>query len=232
MQNNDYVYLGEKVRSTFKKQQYTKNTDYDFQFIFERIKNREINEFLDLGCGIGRFTKKFAEKNIKKITAIDISKDMIEEAKLINNHQNINYIVMDGEKFDFSNKYDVILSIYTGVFGLLPTKKRNITLLNRITSSIKGNGSIILMFRNLDYYKNKGKLNKDDQVKSVIFIEGEYLSFSITTFDMIEIKKILESKKFESINFFSANSGDFGANQINYSTKEIIVIAHRGKYES
>ncbi|QED46269.1 class I SAM-dependent methyltransferase [Cytobacillus dafuensis] len=66
---------------------------------------------LDLGCGTGHFSKYCIEKGASKVIGLDISKNMIEEAKKNNEHEKIEYICAPIEDMDFpKGKFDVIIS--------------------------------------------------------------------------------------------------------------------------
>lgn len=66
---------------------------------------------LDLGCGEGGMSKYFITKGAKHVTAIDISKNMIKEAKKLNPSPKIDYLVLEMEKIDtLKKKYDIVFS--------------------------------------------------------------------------------------------------------------------------
>jgi tRNA (cmo5U34)-methyltransferase len=67
---------------------------------------------MDLGCGTGTIAKKIKEKFPNaQLTCLDLSENMIEMAKLkLANFSDVNYQVADFYNFDFSKKYDVIVS--------------------------------------------------------------------------------------------------------------------------
>jgi SAM-dependent methyltransferase len=104
-----------------------------------------INTGLDVGCGTGEFTNKLALK-CKRAIGIDISKVMIEEAKIRSKNANVDFYNIDVDVFlNTSNeKYDVIISIAT--FHHL-NMERTLTLLKEKLSI---NGLILI----LDLYKN------------------------------------------------------------------------------
>lgn len=66
------------------------------------------SEVLDIGCAIGSFTKYIADKGYK-ITGIDISPKMIENAK--RRVSNAYFEVMDMLELDLNKKYDGIMAI-------------------------------------------------------------------------------------------------------------------------
>ena len=67
---------------------------------------------LDLGCGTGTVTKTLKEhfKNAH-VTCLDLAENMIEMAKIkLNDYNDIEYTVGDFYEYNFTAKYDVIVS--------------------------------------------------------------------------------------------------------------------------
>jgi SAM-dependent methyltransferase len=69
------------------------------------MSNTDTSDVIDIGCGTGYATSKFAKKT-KKITGIDISEASIEEAK---RYKNIDFVAMSIEDFakESTNKYSL-----------------------------------------------------------------------------------------------------------------------------
>lgn len=66
---------------------------------------------LDLGCGNGAMSKYFIEQGASYVLALDISENMITEAKEKNNNPNITYDVLGMEKIDtIKEKFDLVFS--------------------------------------------------------------------------------------------------------------------------
>lgn len=66
---------------------------------------------LDLGCGNGTMSKYFIENGASYVLALDISKNMIEEAKEKNNDKSIKYEVLGMEEISsIKEKFDLVFS--------------------------------------------------------------------------------------------------------------------------
>jgi SAM-dependent methyltransferase len=75
------------------------------------LPNLKGKRILDLGCGNGGMSKYFIENGAEYVLALDISKNMIEEAKQKNNHSNITYEVLGMEDLNkIKEKFDMVFS--------------------------------------------------------------------------------------------------------------------------
>lgn len=76
-----------------------------------KINNKSI---LDLGCGHGYYARLFAKLGAKKILGIDISKKMIQDAKMLTkNCPTIKYLVGDMRTLPTLGKFDLVLAIFS-----------------------------------------------------------------------------------------------------------------------
>lgn len=75
------------------------------------ISNLKEKNVLDIGCGVGCFSKYCIENGAAFVIGLDISKNMIEQAKKLNNHKDVEYICEPIEDINFASaKFDVIAS--------------------------------------------------------------------------------------------------------------------------
>ena len=74
------------------------------------IKDYNLN-ILEIGPGDGRLTKEIISFRPKKLTLVEIDNDLVK--KLIKKYNNLNYLKIlniDITKFNFTDKYDLIIS--------------------------------------------------------------------------------------------------------------------------
>lgn len=69
---------------------------------------------LDLGCGFGWHCIYAAENGAKSVTGVDISNNMLEKALQKTKYDNVKYVCLPLEDFDYQREaYDVVLSSLT-----------------------------------------------------------------------------------------------------------------------
>ncbi len=74
-------------------------------------EDKSFERILEIGCGTGIYTQMLREKfPDASITAVDISKEMITFAENKLRDAKTDFIVADGEKLDFTEKFDLITS--------------------------------------------------------------------------------------------------------------------------
>ena len=95
---------------------------------------------LDLGCGVGKFSRLLAEKS-DRVIALDLSPKSIEIAKQKSaRFNNINYRVADISQWQFPTEYfDVITSIAT--LHHLPLNE----LLPKLKTALKPEGTLLIL---------------------------------------------------------------------------------------
>lgn len=103
------------------------------------IGNVENKNILDLGCGIGEFSRYFAENGAKKVVGIDISKRVLEYAKQNNYSKNIEYINLDIDNLStMTQKFDLVFSDI--VFNYIEDFNK---LMHDISNLLEDNGVLI-----------------------------------------------------------------------------------------
>lgn len=96
---------------------YQESSSYQFNLglmAIKRLKPKDFENILEIGCGNAMLTIELAKKIPNgKITAIEISEEMFEQAKLNlfeNGIKNINIINTDALNISFENEFDAVFS--------------------------------------------------------------------------------------------------------------------------
>lgn len=86
-----------------------KSNQVDFTDLYIHLQKHTNNAeyMLDVGCGSGRDSLYFAKQD-KLVVAIDYAENIIQEAKKLNPHRNIKYLVSDISNFSSNLEFDLI----------------------------------------------------------------------------------------------------------------------------
>jgi 2-polyprenyl-3-methyl-5-hydroxy-6-metoxy-1,4-benzoquinol methylase len=95
---------------------------------------------LDVGCGTGELTKKLARFS-KEVTGIDVSANMIAEARKRNHGENIEYLKISAEEYleKTEKRFDVIISVAA------LHHMREETILGSMKNKLTKNGRILIL---------------------------------------------------------------------------------------
>lgn len=145
-----------KLKTSFKntgKLYESSRKNYPTILIKDIIKISKIKKdslILDIGCGTGKSTMPFTKQGYK-ILGIDLSSDMIKQAKkLSSKYKNVNYKVCSFEKTSFNKKsFDLILAGQS--FHWLNPK----IALNKIEKLLKPQGNIAIFWGFNKYKEDK-----------------------------------------------------------------------------
>jgi ubiquinone/menaquinone biosynthesis C-methylase UbiE len=128
------------------------------EWILKKIPGNKLS-ILDLGCGPGLYTEKFAERG-HNVTGIDYSSSSINYAKKSANSKKlcVSYLQHNYLELEEDSKYDLILMIFTD-FGVLTPDQRK-TLLNNIYRALKPGGTFLFDVLN-ENFETKETVCKD-----------------------------------------------------------------------
>lgn len=107
--------------------------------LMDTVKNNSPKRILEIGSGTGYVTKRLVKLYPNAIIdAIELAPGMIEEAKLNDELNDVNFICGDIEEIDVENKYDLIISNAT--FQWFNDLKGTI---DKLLNALNENGSLV-----------------------------------------------------------------------------------------
>ncbi len=116
---------------------YETKTDDEILDLLKKIKIKENDKILDVGCGTGRITSLLHILNKNNVIGIDLSNKMIEIARIKYKGSNYaKFVIGDFLKYDFDHKFDVIV-VYNAYPHFLKPKLLNKALLKNLNDSGK-----------------------------------------------------------------------------------------------
>lgn len=110
----------------------------DKEIIDAILNNAEVKEninILDVGCGTGVLFPYYLERNVKSITAVDLSPEMVKIAK--NKFPQANVICGDAENITFDNQFDVIM-----IYNAFPHFPNPNALIENLSNALKTGGRL------------------------------------------------------------------------------------------
>ena len=103
------------------------------------LRPNKNDKILEIGCGPGTWTK-LVSGSCKELTAVDVSKKMLKEAKMYCLNKNVSFIHGDFMKLNFNQKFDKIFAVRA--IEYVENKDK---LLEKMNSLLKVNGKIVLI---------------------------------------------------------------------------------------
>lgn len=166
-------------------------------------------KILDAACGAGRHSIKLAQNKFN-VTGFDLSETLLDvamkEATLAN--VNINFLRSDLRTFYSTEKFDLILSLFTS-FGYFSTEKENFAFAKNAFKMLNKNGYYVLDYLNKDYLEEN------------LIEESER---SVADKKIIEKRRIVEGRIIKKITIEKEdNSSEFIESVQLYSYQEIVI---------
>jgi len=107
---------------------------------------------MDFGCGSGRSTRFLSELGFDTV-GVDIAEHMLSQARKLDPHGEYR-LVPDGDLSSLqTNKYDLVLSVFT--FDNIPTMNKKVKLFQSLRHVLKDHGCIVSVVSSPDIYVNE-----------------------------------------------------------------------------
>jgi len=119
---------------------------------FKKFSKDKIKSILDVGCGTGNHSIRFAESGYNVI-GVDLSEVMINQAKRKVEGRNlpIKFFVQDMRKLSLKKKFDTVLCLF-GTFGYCTRDEEILETLKRVGNHLEKDGLFIFDFFPLHAY--------------------------------------------------------------------------------
>lgn len=252
--NQWYEKLFSNYANSYDKEEFTRGTLGECDFIEKEINYNKKIKILDVGCGTGRHSIELAKRGYT-ITGIDLSESMVNKAKKKAKELNLNiaFQVEDARNLPFKDEFDLVLMLCEGGFSLMETDEMNFQILQGIERSLKRKGKLIFttlnglfpLFHsvkdflasekkdgNASYSENSFDLMtfRDFNKTTIINDEGEKVELDCNERYYVpsEITWLLKSLNFNQIDIFGAKLGAFSRNdKLTTEDYEMLVIGEK-----
>ena len=136
----------------------------------ERLNPRG-KKLLDLGCGTGKLSIRFAESGFE-VTGVDMSEDMLAyaQAETIANGETVQYVQQDLRTLEGMNDFDIAFSL-CDVMNYITDEEELKQVFTRIATSLSENGLFIFDVHSVNHFEH----NMKNQIFSEIYEDLTYI---------------------------------------------------------
>lgn len=173
------------------------------ELILSNIKIESSAKILDMAAGAGRHAINFARRGFN-VSAVDLSKNLIKVAKENASvyDVNIDFVHSDIRKFETSDKFDLVLNLFTSI-GYFDSDEENFELLRKAYNLLKPGGYFILDYFNRNYLETNLVPSSVESINGLVINQNRSIQGSRVIKEIV-IKNNGETKKyFESVRMFS-----------------------------
>lgn len=123
--------------------------------LLEALLPRHDDRILEVGCGVGIWTKIVAEQ-CNHLVAVDLSENMIAEARSYANNMNVEYIQADFVDYKLSGNFDKVFSVR--VFEHFDQKE---VVLKKIFDALNPQGTLVVITKTVpSIWNGRARINK------------------------------------------------------------------------
>lgn len=139
-----YEELFENFAESYDREEFTKGTVGEVDFIEKEAGFDKNLRILDIGCGTGRHAIELASRGYK-VTGIDLSESQLAKARKDAAARNLEipFMRLDAREFDFYGGFDLAIMLCEGSFPLMETDEMNFRILQNAANSLSDNGKLI-----------------------------------------------------------------------------------------
>ncbi len=195
-------------------------TFLESEFIINKLRLKNNQKVLDLGCGGGRNALFLADKGFK-VTGIDLNLYAIEQAN-ISNKQNCNFIHGNILDIDYKNEFDSVIIIFNHFSNFTISQAQS--LLSKIEKSLVSEGKILIEISSESFLKSLDNSQEWEFTDS--WLSGNFKQLVLVE-NEIDNKKNIHIRKDHCINIndlsysrFIQKSQGYSPEKINYMLKK------------
>jgi ubiquinone/menaquinone biosynthesis C-methylase UbiE len=221
---------------------FTKNTEFEIDFLIKELNLKTGDHILDVGCGTGRHSLGLAKKGMF-MTGIDLSFDMLEMAKQKAKEEalDITFIQGDASKVTLDQKFDNAICICEGAFGLyekgIEPFSYHLDILKNVNRMLKPGGKFLMTV--LNGFK-KIREHSDEDIKNEVFDpftmtticklnlnDGSAVTVYEKGFLPHELKEMLIEAGFKVNCLCGGTAGAWNKEELKLDEYEIMIIAEK-----
>ncbi len=224
---------------------FTKNTEFEVEFIINELGLTPGAKVLDIGCGTGRHSIPLARYGIS-MTGLDLSDGMLDQARAYakKDKVKVELIQADATNFQLPEQFDHAICLCEGSLGLLGNDddpfSRDLAILKNIFNCLKPGAKFLLTV--LNGLKKAREHTADDVINGVFdpvhLITYEKmnvkesgktieLTFREKGFTPGELNHLLNRAGFHILHLWGGTAGAWHKKQLDLDEYEIMVLAEK-----
>ncbi len=229
----------------YMEESFTNNTVQEVDFLEEELKLHRGASILDVGCGTGRHSLELSRRGYQ-VTGLDISENMLQEAKGISEREGLQVEFFQADAVDFTVDilFDACISLCEGAFGLLSVGEdplsRDLKIIERINLALKPGSKFIMTVLNgmrmiRKYSEEDVERGFFDPVSTVEayplseIMDGASSNIMVREkgFMPSELYLMLEGKGFKVEKLWGGTAGDWNRERVRLDEMEIMVVSRK-----
>jgi SAM-dependent methyltransferase len=222
---------------------FTKNTLNEVDFLLEELQLPPGSVILDIGCGTGRHSIELAKRGYA-MTGLDLSAEMLAIAEKTAQAQGVQveWVQKSAADFSFSPRFDAVIGLCEGAFGLLSQSDdaidQPLAILRNVSRSLKPQAKTIFTVLNgaamLRKYQNEdvaqGRFNPLTMVESYLYPPREDmppLPVRERAFVPTELVLLFRLAGLTVLNMWGGTAGNWGRRLLDLDEIEIMLVARK-----
>ena len=248
-----YEELFENFADSYDREEFTKGTVGEVDFIEKEAGYDRSIKILDVGCGTGRHSIELATRGYS-VTGIDLSEGQLAKARkvAVERGTEVRFLRMDAREFDFKGEFDLAIMLCEGAFPLMETDEMNYRILKNVHNSLKSQGKFIFttlnglfpLFHSVREFINSGSSGGVSSGNSFDLMTFRDLSTYETTDDSgkamtlhcneryyvpSEITWLLKSLGFKETGIYGCRQGAFSRDEeLTTEDFEMLIVTKKG----
>jgi protein-L-isoaspartate O-methyltransferase len=210
-------------------------------FLIDLMDLKPTEAILDVAAGAGRHALELARRGFKKVTALDLSDQLIEIGKRCAAEAGVSVTFVKGDARQPVGKgtFDAALVLGGGAFGLMDTDAENHAILEATFEALRPGGRVAVSAMNLLWIvRNLEDLSGFDPqthylaTKERVMVEGgaeEELPLRERYYGFPGLRRDLERAGFRNVIGFGADTGRLSSRAINTESPQILLYALKPK---
>jgi 2-polyprenyl-3-methyl-5-hydroxy-6-metoxy-1,4-benzoquinol methylase len=249
-----YEALFENYGETYGKENFTRGTLGECDFIANELGFDRSLKILDVGCGTGRHSIELTKRGYR-VTGIDLSESMLGVARKNTAEAGltIDFLRHDARDLPFHNEFNVVIMLCEGGFPLMETDEMNYDILRNVTNALTSPGKLIFtclnglfpLYHSVEQFCAAGSMEGNATYRSNTFDLMTFRDHNLTevTDDLgnkktlecneryyvpSEISWLLKSLGYHKTDIFGAKLGAFSRNdRLTTEDFEMLVIGEK-----